>query len=342
MKRIRIGIVGAGFGAVAHLPALRNHPRFEVVAIASPSTAATVAREANIPYAFTSCDEMLAGCSLDAVTVASPPFAHAGNVLAALAAGKHVLCEKPFALGVADAQAMLDAANAAGTACGVAHEFRFIPQIQALKELAENRHLGDLRNLEITLLRSSLRRGEHRPRGWWFDAQRGGGLAGAVLSHLIDQASWLGNYVPATTFGLRRTANPQREDDRGNFQSTVDDGAFALVDYGNGFVARLSADGTTAVESYTCALHGEQRTAVASGPSLTELTLYTVDADQTDELTCKPSPYSAYENLGGNVPLLMELYDEFVKRIEGKANALPSFKEALATQKALAAVGYGS
>jgi predicted dehydrogenase len=342
VKRLRIGIVGAGFGAIAHLPALRNHPRFEVVAIASPSTAATIAREANLPYAFASCDEMLAGCSLDAVTVASPPFAHAGNVLAALAAGKHVLCEKPFALGVADAQAMLDAANAAGTACGVAHEFRFIPQIQALKELAANRHLGDLRNLEITLLRSSLRRGEHRPRSWWFDAQRGGGLAGAVLSHLIDQASWLGNYVHAAAVGLRRTANAQREDDRGNFQSTVDDGAFALVDYGNGFVARLTADGTTAVESYTCALHGEKRTAVASGPSLMELTLYTVDADQTDELTCKPSPYSAYESLGANVPLLMELYDEFVKRIERKANALPSFEEALATQKALAAVGYGS
>jgi len=342
VKRLRIGIVGAGFGAIAHLPALRNHPRFEVVAIASPSTAAAIAREANLPFAFTSCDEMLAGCSLDVVTVASPPFVHAENVLAALAAGKHVLCEKPFALGVADAQAMLEASAAAGTACGVAHEFRFIPQIQAIKELAANRHLGDLRNLEITLLRSTLRRRDHRPRSWWFDAKRGGGLAGAVLSHLIDQASWLGNYVPEATQGLRRTANAQREDDRGPFQSTVDDGAFALVDYGNGFVARLTADGTTAVDSYTCALHGEQRTAVASGPTLTELALYTVDAGQTDELTCKPSPYSAFETLGANVPLLMELYDELVKSIEGKANALPSFEEALATQKALAAVGYGS
>ncbi len=342
MKRLRIGIVGAGFGAIGHLPALLNHPRFEVIAIASPTSAPAIAREANLPFAFASCEEMLAGCSLDAVTVASPPFAHAGNVLAALAAGKHVICEKPFALGVADAQAMLEAANAAGTACGVAHEFRFIPQIQALKELAEHRHLGDLRDLEITLLRSSLRRSERRPRSWWFDARRGGGLAGAVLSHLIDQASWLGNYVPEATMGFRRTANAQREDDSGPFESTVDDGAFALVDYGNGFVARLAADGTAAVESYTCALHGEKRTAVASGPALTELTLYTVDAEETDELTCTPSRYSAYESLGANVPPLMELYDELVKKIEGKANALPSFEEALATQKALAALGYGS
>ncbi|MGA8385691.1 MAG: Gfo/Idh/MocA family oxidoreductase, partial [Candidatus Cybelea sp.] len=187
-----------------------------------------------------------------------------------------------------------------------------------------------------------LRRNEHRPRSWWFDAQRGGGLAGAVLSHMIDQANWLTDYAPAATVGLRRTANAQREDDRGRFESTVDDGAFALLDYGNGFVARLTADGTTAVESYTCALHGETRTAVASGPGMTELTLYTVDSDETDELTCKQSPYGEYGSFGPNVPLLMELYDELVKKIEGKPNVLPSFEDALITQKALAAIGYGS
>lgn len=73
MNRFRAGIVGAGFGAIGHLPALRNHPRFEVVAIASPTRAAAIAREANLPYAFTSCDEMLAGVKLDVVTVATPP-----------------------------------------------------------------------------------------------------------------------------------------------------------------------------------------------------------------------------------------------------------------------------
>jgi predicted dehydrogenase len=329
VKRLRVGIVGAGFGAIGHLPALRNHPRFEVVAIASPSSATAIAREADLPYAFSSCEEMLAGCPVDVVTIASPPFAHAGN-------------EKPFALGTADAQAMLEAAKSAGTACGIAHEFRFLPQIQALKELAAHGHLGELRNLEITLLRSTLRRTERRSRSWWFDAQRGGGLAGAVLSHMIDQANWLTDYAPAATVGLRRTANAQREDDGGRFESTVDDGAFALLDYGNGFVARLTADGTTAVDSYTCALHGEKRTAVASGPGMTDLTLYTVDSDETDELTCTPSPYSEYESLGPNVPPLMELYDELLKKIEGKPNGLPSFEDALITQKALAAIGYGA
>jgi hypothetical protein len=129
-------------------------------------------------------------------------------------------------------------------------------------------------------------------------------------------------------------------DERGAFRSDVADGAFALFEYSGGLVARVGADGTAAVESYTCAVHGEQRTAVESGPWITDVTLYSVDATETSELQCKASPYARYANIEGSVPPMMELYDEFVKRIESKPNALPSFEEAVTTQEALAAIGY--
>ncbi|MGC8486446.1 MAG: Gfo/Idh/MocA family protein, partial [Candidatus Baltobacteraceae bacterium] len=135
---IRVGIVGTGFGANTHLPALRAHPRFEVLAIASPRTAARIAAERQIEHAFSSCDEMLAGCKLDAIVVASPPFAHHDDVLASLQAGMHVLCEKPFGLDVAQAEAMVAAEGVAGTACAIAHEFRFRPERIALAELIAN------------------------------------------------------------------------------------------------------------------------------------------------------------------------------------------------------------
>lgn len=340
MKRYKIGIAGAGFGARVHLPALRNHPRFDVVALASPSSAQKVARDEQIPHAFRSCAEMVAGVELDAVTVASPPFAHRGDVLAALAQHKHVICEKPFALRIADAQSMVESQRAAGTACGVAHEFRFVPQAQALKELVVNGHLDPLRNMEIALLRPSLRRQDRRPRGWWFERERGGGLTGAVMSHLVDQANWLAGRSPLRVLGFHRTANAERVDERGTFHSDVDDGAFALFEYSGGVVARVSVDGTAAVESYTCALHGEQRTAVASGPWITDLTLYTVDENETSELQCKASPYARYAQIDPSVPPMMELYDEFAKRIEGEPNLLPSFEDALQTQEALAVIGY--
>lgn len=336
----RIGIVGAGFGVTAHLPALLAHPRFEVVALASPSSASRIARERDIPASFPSCEAMLAGCELDAVTVASPPFAHERDVLDSLAARKHVICEKPFALSVESAQTLVAASEQAGTACGVAHEFRFVPQSLALKELVANHHLDPLRNVEVTHLRKTLHRDETRARGWWFERERGGGLAGAILSHIVDYANWLVARAPRNSLGLMRTANPQRRDEHGAFPSTVDDGAFALIDYGEGLIARLTADATTSVDGYTCAVHGEDRTAVASGPNLTDLTLFTIDANETSELECKPSPYAKFASINANVPLLMELYDEFVKQIEGEANVLPTFREALATQSVLRALGY--
>src|SRR5581483_12276484 len=150
-------------------------------------------------------------------------------------------------------------------------------------------------------------------------------------SHLIDQSNWFAGRAPRQVTGFLRIANPERHDERGSFASDVDDGAFALLDYGDGLVARLAVDATTAVESFTCAAHGERRTAVASGPGITELTLYTVDGSGTDELACKASPYARHLPLHSHVPYLMELYDELAKAIDGKPNALPTFAEALVT-----------
>ena len=341
MKRYRIGIVGAGFGTSAHLPALLANPRFEVVALASPSTAERIAAERGIAHAFRSCREMLVGCELDAVTVASPPFAHHEDVVAALDAGKNVLCEKPFETSVALAEDLVERSKRAGTACGIAHEFRYVPQVQALRELVANHHLDPIRDVEITALRSSLRADVRRARSWWFDRDKGGGMAGAMLSHIIDQATFVLGRDPVRAIGMLRTANPERSDDRGTFSSTVDDGAFALVEYGDGIVARLCIDGTTAVDGYTCAVHAENRSAVASGANIAELSLFSIDNEETNELECRATPYAQYLSVNANVPLLIEMYDQFALAIDAKPNDLPTFEQALVTQRALAEIGYG-
>jgi predicted dehydrogenase len=341
VKRYRIGIVGAGFGTSAHLPALLANPGFEVVALASPSTAERIAAERGIAHAFRSCREMLAGCELDAVTVASPPFAHHEDVVAALDAGKNVVCEKPFETNVALAEDLVERSKRAGTACGVAHEFRYVPQVQALRELVANHHLDPIRDVEITALRSSLRADVRRARSWWFDRDKGGGMAGAMLSHIIDQATFVLGRDPVRAIGMLRTANPERSDDRGAFSSTVDDGAFALVEYGDGIVARLCIDGTTAVDGYTCAVHAENRSAVASGANIAELSLFSIDNEETNELECRATPYAQYLSVNANVPLLIEMYDQFALAIDAKPNDLPTFEQALVTQRALAEIGYG-
>ncbi len=337
----KVGIIGTGFGAKAHLPAFAAHRSFEPVAIASPNTAQIVAREHHIA-AFRNCRELIEGIDVDVVSVASPPFSHHADVLAALSAGKHVICEKPFALTVRQAQEMVHAAQSSDKATAVMHEFRWVPQRIAIKELVENHHLDPLREIEITHLSSSLTNASRRRNSWWFDRRRGGGIAGALLSHLIDTSNWIAGRPPQRSTGLLRTANAGRRDEDGEFTSTVDDGAFALIDYGSGLVGRLTGDGTAAVESATLAVHGESRTAVASGPDIIDARLFSIDENETSELTCKPSPYARFASAGANVPLIMELLDQFARCIEGKANAVPTFEEALQTQRVLESVGYGA
>ena len=339
--KYKVGISGSGFGVRAHLPAFNAHPNFEVVAIASPHTAEDIAKERKIPHAFESCEEMLRGCQLDVVSVSGPPFTHHGDVLASLITGRHVICEKPFALNVAQAEEMLAASEKAGTACAVMHEFRWVPQRMALKELIVNGHLNPLREIEIAQLGGALRADQTgRSRGWWFERERGGGMAGAALSHVIDSANWYAGRAPLRSIGYLRIANQHRRDDQGEFTSTVDDGAFAVLDYGEGLVARLAVDATVAVESATYAVHAENRTAVASGEKPHAMRLFSVDEDETAELDCKPSPYQKFESLDPLVPFIMQLLDEYVKQIETGNSAVPTFAEAVATQRVLESVGF--
>lgn len=337
----KVGIVGSGFGVAVHLPSYRAHPAFEVVALASPHSAGRIARELKVPHAFESCAAMLAAdIELDVVSVASPPAAHYDDVLAALAIRKHVLCEKPMALSVAQAEGMAAAGRTAGTARGLAHEFRFIPQRQALKELATNGHLGALRNIEIAEMHDFLRAEATRKNNWWFSRKSGGGITGAWLSHIIDLSNWLAHREPLRICGLERTANPRRRDESGEFTCDVADGSFALVDYGEGLISRLVCDGTLRVQSSTVAVHGEARSAVASGENALEVRLFAVDEKETSELECSSLRYDKFVSLGANVPMFMALLDELASQIETGKSDLPSFEDGVVTQRVLEEVGY--
>ena len=343
MSKLRVGIVGAGFGGAVHAPAFSLHPRFEVLAIASPSSAESIARERKIPHAFHSTEEMLAGVELDVVSVASPPFDHHRSVLAALAAGKHVLCEKPFALTVAQAEEMVAAAERAGTATALSFEFRYVPELIAIKELIDNRHVGALREIEVGRLgRELLERNTTRQRGWWFSHEAGGGVGNAFMPHFFDLATFLAGRPPKATHGLMRTANARRVDAEGTFESTVADGAFAYVDYGAGLVARCSADSTTVVESMTVAVHGETRSVIASGDGFNELSLFALDENEQDELAVVPSPYAKHAVIAPNVVWFLPLLDDFAERIDLGAGHAPTFQDGLVVQRSLAAIGYGA
>ncbi len=283
---------------------------------------------------------MLDAVDVDVVSIATPPRDHRRLVMQALERGKNVLCEKPFARTVAEAEEMQAALERAGTVGAIAHEFRYTSSRLALRELIVNGHLGPLREIEYTVLYTFLRAHAERRNNWWFRREHGGGLAGAIMSHEIDTVTWLAGRLPGRATGLSRTANVERVHEGERFRSEVDDGAFALIDYGDGLIGRVTVDGTRAVDSATLAVHGERRTAVVGGDSMLGGSMYVVDADETSELTLKPEPHANLTGVHPNVPAFVALLDEFAKALAGKPADLPTFAQGVDTQRVLAAVGY--
>jgi predicted dehydrogenase len=189
-------VVGTGFGCLTHARALRA-AGFAVRALVGRDARRTAerARRFEVPHASTSLAEALALRDVDAVAVATPPHAHAPIVLEALASGKHVLCEKPFARDAAEARALLAAAESARVVHLLGTEFRFAPpQALAARAIAACA-IGEPRFATLLLHVPLLADPAGEVPGWWSDRAQGGGWLGAHGSHLVDQIrSTLGEF----------------------------------------------------------------------------------------------------------------------------------------------------
>jgi predicted dehydrogenase len=136
MDKVRFGVVGTGSIVDKIIAAGRLDGRFEVAAVYSRTAERAVefADRHAIPHRFTSLEEMTAGDTVDAVYIASPNALHAGQTITCLEAGKHVLCEKPFAADSRQARAMIDAAHRSGRVLMEAMKPTLTPNFGAVRE----------------------------------------------------------------------------------------------------------------------------------------------------------------------------------------------------------------
>lgn len=340
MDKIKVGIVGASFGGAVHLPAYQNHPRFEVVAIASPNRARDIAAAHHL-RSFTSAEELLEEVDIDLLSVASPPFDHHRSVMAAIARGKHVLSEKPMALNLAQAEEMAAAGQKAGVVGALAFEFRYIPSLLIMKQRIEAGHFGPLRQIEITRSTSELLLASTgRSRGWWFRREDGGGIANSIMPHLLDLALHLAGRAPARSVGFLRTANPERQDKEGPFTSTVADGGFATLDFGEGLVGCVRNDSVNLVELSRFGVHGETGSIVSTGPNFGQLETVYRTATEQGALEVPPAPYAESGAIHPNLPFFMSLLDDLAMQIDTGQSAVPTFQDGLNVQRILCALGY--
>ncbi len=200
-KTVRLGMIGAGNIGRIHLDACRECTGLDVAAVCDVDRrrAQQAADEYAVPHVFTDYRKLLAADVVDAVSVCTPNNTHLPVTLAAIKAGKDVLCEKPIALNAREAKRMVEAARKARRILMVAQSSRYTPAARFLKKLADDGTLGTVYyGKALWLRRSGI------PKGWFQDAkQSAGGPLIDLGVHAVDLMWWLmGRPEPVSAFGV--------------------------------------------------------------------------------------------------------------------------------------------
>jgi predicted dehydrogenase len=191
MKQVNVGLIGSQFVSEIHAHSLKSVPAANVLAVASPteSHVTEFASRHGIPNAFTDYRKMLEMDELDLIVLGLPNDLHAQATRDAAAAGKHVVCEKPLCMNLAEADSMIDACRNANVKLMYAEELCFTPKYVRLKRLVDEGAVG-----KVYLVKQSEKHdGPHSP--WFWDVNRsGGGVALDMGCHAFQFFRWmLGN-----------------------------------------------------------------------------------------------------------------------------------------------------
>jgi Predicted dehydrogenases and related proteins len=186
---VRVVICGSGFIGRIHSMAYKNLPDAKLAGVMGASEkAGKLAAELGV-RTYKSLDEVLRDDSVDMLDVCVPTFLHREFVERGLAAGKHVLCEKPMAVTLEDAAAIMEAVERAGTFFMIAHNHRFYVENVFVQEAAASGKLGKI------LCCSAYRLGvtpDWSEGGWINEPSKSGGAATDLILHDIDLCNWIG------------------------------------------------------------------------------------------------------------------------------------------------------
>lgn len=247
-ETIGVGIIGAGgIARGVHIPGYQKLSNVKVVAVSDPVEAARegAAQQFGIENTFADFREMLKRDDIHVISVTTPNFLHAEATIAALEAGKQVLCEKPLAMNAQEGEAMVAASQRTGNKLMCGYHFRFTPAVQMLKRFAQSGEFGDMYYARTQALR---RRGIP---GWGMfinKEKNGGGPLIDIGVHMLDSTLHVLGFPKAVAvsgqtyqkFGKRKDVlGLMGQWDYKNF--TVEDFAAAQIRFENGATLTLEA-----------------------------------------------------------------------------------------------------
>ncbi len=372
--RLGIGMVGYAFMGAAHSHAWRSAPRFfdlpwdpELTVLCGRDRDAVAAAGRRMGWSSVETDwrAVVGRDDVDVVDVCTPGSSHAEIAVAALEAGKHVLCEKPLANSVGQARAMVAAAEraaAAGTRSMVAFNYRRVPALALARRLIGDGRLGQIRHVRAVYLQDWIVDPDF-PLVWRLVAeQAGSGALGDIGSHIVDLAQHLLSDRIASVCALTETFVKERPlprtasglagvgggEQRGRV--TVDDAALFLARFAGGAIATFEASrfATGRRNGMRIEINGSAGSLAFDLERLNELQLYEAAADTTGGfrrilVTEADHPWmSAWwppgHIIGWEHTFIHEIRD-FVVAVGAADDPQPSFAEGLGVQQVLEAVG---
>ncbi len=288
MSEIGIGLIGTGFMGKCHALAFRAvsavfadvpPPRLELIADVDAKATERAARAFGFPRWTTDWHSLIADPAVDVVAITTPNFLHQEMAMAAIAAGKHVYCEKPLALDVAAAGAMTAAAEAAGTKTLVGYNYLHNPVTSFAREIIASGEIGEVVHFRGTHFEDYMS-DPTAPLTWRCQkATAGAGAVADLGSHVISLARFLVGEITEVCGRLQTVIVerplPGEAGKRGTVE--VDDQAQALVRFAGGAAGTLEASWIAAGRKMhlTCEITGRRGALGFDQERLNELRLFT-------------------------------------------------------------------
>ena len=335
MQPIRLLILGTGGMAHTHAEAFEAIPGVSLVGgiDTRPDQLAAFLVTHRIAQGFASVAEALAWGQFDAVTNVTPDGAHHATTLPLLAAGKHVLCEKPLATTAADASAMAAAAAAAGVVNMVNLSYRNVPALQQAAAMVRDGAIGEVRHFEASYLQSWLTQAawgawDSDPKWLWrlSSAHGSKGVLGDVGIHILDFATFAAGMDAVEVSCLLQTFDKAPGGRIGNYVLDANDSATLQLRLANGALGTVGATrlATGHLNDLRLRLYGQTGgLEVSFEQGVSRLRACRGDDLQTAtwaEVDCPP---------------VLTIYARFIAAIRGEGNANPDFARGAALQRLL-------
>jgi predicted dehydrogenase len=364
-KQLRIGLIGCGFMGRTHsnaynrmrnfFPDLQHETILKACCARNESKAKSFADQWGYESFETDWKKLVAREDIDAIDICTPNDTHAEIAVAAAAAGKMVLVEKPLARTVAESQQMIDAVEKAGVANTVWYNYRRIPAVTLAKNIIDSGKLGKIYHYRANFLQDWTINAE-LPQGgeglWRMDASvAGSGVLGDLLSHCIDTAIWLNGGIKDVSAMTETFVKERMHQLTGKMQEvTIDDACAFMCHFDNGslglFESTRYARGHKAL--YTFEINGANGSIRWDLHDLNRLEFF----DNSDEsnvrgwrsihVTDGDQPYMNrwwVPGLGiGYEHSFIHQAADFIKGLDSGDPCAPTFRDAFETEKVCEAV----